>query len=65
MDFDILIHILIGIVFWAVRRQEKYFDLILVFFDPFLNLFGRMNPEIVHNKEDFSPGVLYNTPEKL
>jgi len=65
MDFDILIHILIGIVLWAVRWQEKYFNLILVFNDPFLNLFGMMNPEIVHDNEDFSPGILYHTPEKL
>ena len=65
MCFDILIHILIGIVIRAVRWQEKYLNPILVFFDPFLNLFCMMNAEIIHNNEDFSPGILYHSPKKL
>ena len=38
--FQSMIQIFIGIVFGSIRRQEKYFDFLLVFFQPGRNQFA-------------------------
>ena len=63
--FQITIEVLVGIEFWAIGRQPKKAHPAFRPFNPLLNRFAVMDPQIVEHQKDLAINVIEESAQKF